>query len=372
MRFKLVLQSDSCNIVSMEFSHTERGCGDFSFQFAQYVGITKADIVKVYLFNNDNSFYCGVVRSVPIPGSTAKGFTYSGLGFNDYLGRVSAENLAYASKTLAYIVGDVIDKIVVLKTNILKLAGNLVLPAITVTFLTINYASVTAVLDALLNIANSSGQLYVYGVDQDGYFFFRPRSSTVVATLTVGKTGDYGIPSYEPSDEQEQTTTLFVLRDDGTYLDLVHSALNNDIFEQTVKAPVLSDIDIMVWARGKLFAAEQGTRSATVEWKVKTDLPTLLVADGVLRIVSDIPPSTLVTVIQAAWGDGNWGDNLWGGNQNLGVTLCDVLDVKEVTYRISTSGVARSISLGAVPLRVEDMVARIDGRLTSLEVAVGV
>jgi hypothetical protein len=373
LNFKAVYQVGSCALISMEFAHGVKGCQDFSLQFAESVDIAKNDRIKINLFNSSQYFYTGVVRTIPIPGSTKKGFEYSGFGFNDYFQRLNTGYLSYASKSIAYILMDVINNVLLLKSPILYSNDRINPPNITITSMVANYGQISDVFDALIKIANSTGTEYNCGVDKDGYFFFLPRSDETKVILTVGRSGKYGIQSYEPEDKNEARTKIILLDKNGTYISTLNSALNNETWEEKVSAPDISNSDALLWAAGILADKERTTRSASIEWLIESDFPEVVVADGYIRVISNIPPSKQVTVSGNNWGDGLWGDGLWGGGPSLQwTTIDDTLSIIQIKYKITGQKISRSIELGALPLRVENLVSDINQRITDLSINLGV
>ncbi len=357
--------------MSVTFKWGDCGCSDFSLQFSDYVAIEKSDKIKIRLFNDETVFFMGVVRSVPIKGSTTTDYTYSGFGLNDYLVRMNTEKLTYSGKTLQFILEDLADNIIAVKSSIVSDHAKIVPPAITVTSLVLNYVQVNEVLDALKKIADSDGNEYLYGVDETGDFFFRARSTDVKATLIVGKRGPNGIESYEPKDKEEQRTRLYVLDKDGTYLTTLVSSLGNDIYEEKVTGPDADNADVILWATGQLLNEERALRSADVDWKIIETPIDLIVADGFARVISNRPP-TKVHIVGSRWGDGLWGDGLWGGEGYTGYDLDDTLTIKEIEYSIDSKNASRKLSLGALPLRIEDMIRDINKKVTDLEISLGV
>lgn len=370
--FKSLLQSGSSSLSAVTFRHADGGCADFSLDFADYVDIEKADKIKIRLFNDETVFFYGVVRNAPIRGSTATKYSYSGYGLNDYLVRLNTESLSYVGKTLQFILEDLADNVIAVKSSITSDHAKIVPPNITVTSMTVNYVKVSDVLSALKKIADSDGDEYLYGVDVDGDFFFRARSAALKATLVVGKRGPNGIAAYEPTDATEARTRLFVLRNDGTYLTTITSTLVNDVYEDKVTGPKdADDADVTLWATGQLLNMERTPRSASVEWPITETPIDLIIADGFVRVLSSRPP-TKAHLVRLAWGDGYWGSDVWDGEVYTGYDLDDTLSIKEVAYSVSATEAMRKISLGALPLRIEDVIRDIDRKVTDLEVTLGV
>jgi hypothetical protein len=375
--FKGLFQSGVSTIVSIDFKHEDTGCGEFTLAFSQFVNVAKSDRVKVFLFDSDRCFYTGVVRGVPIEGSTSTVYEYTGFGLNDYFQRINTEYKVYGTTgstgsagSLTEIVLDLLDDVIVVKAPILKSMALIDLPDIDVTYLLCNYVTIDSALSALKTIADSTGTEYNYGVDANGYFFFRPRSEALVATLFVGKRGPFGIQNYEPSDEEEQRTKLFVLKNDGTYLTTIISGEDNDTYEERLKGPDVDDDDLLLYAQGYLYQKERATRSASIEWKVEEQSPVFVEADGYVRVVSNVPPSVNKTMAAFYWGRDAWGSGPWGGEAYEGYDVDDTLSVKEIEYSVSNAGATRKLTLGSKPVKLESMIADIYKSLADLEVSI--
>lgn len=370
---KAMYDSGSNAMISVTFSHNEKGCASFSIDFAVYVPIAKRDIIQIFLYGEERSFFCGVVRSVPIQGSTRQQYTYSGYGLNDYFVRVNAGSISYAAKTIDYIVNDLLDTILTIKSPIKKSIDNLSFPVVTVTSFVVNYSQISDVLDAIANIASSSGDNYVYGVDSNGYFFFRPSTTTLHATLVVGKDSKYGIEQYEPEDSEEAKSKLYVLRNDGTLYTTITSSEDNDIYEEKLKGPVLSDSDLALYATGYLIKNEQEVRSAKIDWAIDEHVPDVLFADGTIRVLSS--ERTIDFALQGInnFGEEMFGSSLFGGEvSTAGADIDDTLQIKEIEYTFDNDGASRSISLGAIDTKLEKIIADVNKKTADLEISLGV
>jgi len=371
LAYKGVYQSGVGDFLGCEFSLDESGCRDFILYFAQSVSIEKKDIIKIKIFNSDDYFFTGVIREIPINGSTEASYNYSGFGLNDYLVRINAESQSYANDTIQDILDDLLDSIIVLKTPIVKNATKIIPPNITITSFEINYSQMNSVLDSLKKIAASDGNEYITGIDQEGEFFFRPRNTETKITLVVGKKGKYGIDQYEPDDEYQARTKYYVLDKDGTYVTTVSSTEDNDIYEEKITAPDIDNTSIEKWAEGLLRENEINTRRASIQWKIEEQLPLLLIADGRIRILSNIPPTTSTAPNPIPYGSDHYGDNLYGGGQYTGKDLDDLLTVREVRYILTGSSSVREIQLGALPVRLDDKILNVRKDLLDLRISLG-
>jgi len=369
---KAMYQLGSSPLVSLQFLHNDTGCADCTIEFASPVDIVKSDLIKIRL-GIDQWYYTGVIRRVPIAGVTTQGYTYTGLGYNDYFNRIMTGNDSFATKTISYILNYVITTYIITNTPINYNVGKLNPPAITVTSLSMPFVYIKDVFDTMLNLANSTGIEYLYGVDKDGDFYFQPRSSNVMSTLFTANTGRYGIPAYEPQDTIEELTALIVLRNDKTYYGTINSVLNNDIYMDKVNAPTMSDADLLNWATGILMDRQRTLRSASIEWPITfPDELNPIVADGYLRIMSTIPPAQQQTATYTTCGDGNCGDGICGGSDAQPYTTSDdTLAIKQVEYDISTSGATRKIELGTIPLLLEDAILKVQKKLQTVQISLG-
>jgi hypothetical protein len=363
-------QSGIGSFLGLEFVLDENGCNSFTLHFAGYVEIDKTDRIRIFLFDNEDPFFFGVVRSVPIDGSTSQVYDYSGYGMNDYLLRLSTGELTYAGDTIEEIVADLVDSIIVTAGQITKNLLKLQAPATVITSINFHYVSIKAAFEELQKIANADGNEYVFGVDGWGDFFFRPRSTDLMATLHVGR-GRYGISSYEPTDSGEQKTKLHVFRDDGTYYGTyISDDADLDIWEEKLTAPKIDDADIDNWATGQLLQLEQVTRSASVVWTIWPQKPLLLTADGLIRVLCARPP-TNTTVSGTPFGVGFFGEGLFGGDVYTGFLIDDTLKVKRVTCKLAGKESSRDIELGTVEVDMPGEVIKVYKNIEALRVSSG-
>jgi hypothetical protein len=369
---KSFYQTGSSDLLSTEFSLAETGCKDFRLQFASIKNIDKNDKVKIKVFTSDLYFFSGVVREVPIEGSSENKYEYSGFGMNDYFQRLLTGNKNYLNKTVNYIVYDLLTTVILPNTLITVNASKIDALLTVVTDCTMYFVTIADALKDLQRIASSDGNDYLVGVDEANEFFFRARSQEVKATLHVGKRGRYGIPSYEPKDDYEAKTKLHVIRDDGTYYGAVTSTEGNDIFEDKIQAPAgLSDADIANWALGILKDNEVNQRSASVNWKIEIYYPDLLKADGYLRIVSNSQQRRGEDIVPSGAGDGNAGDGLAGGEGYTGYIIDDTLKIIDVKYSITPGSANRNITLGARPAMLESQILDVRKKLVELTINLG-
>jgi hypothetical protein len=369
--FKGLYQSGVGELIAIEFSHDVSGPRDFILSFAGYVEIDKKDLIKIKIFNSDNYFFMGVVRRIPIEGSTETAYNYSGYGLNDYLIRANTESRSYANKTVSFIIEDLLDNVITAKTPITKDASKLETISTTVTAIEFNYISCQDALKQLKELAQSDGNEYLIGVDSDGDFFSKQRSTDVQATLVVGKEGRYGIERYAPDDSIEEKTKLYVLDKDGSYVTSVSSTIDNDIFEQKITAPDINNADISNWAQGVLTEKEITTRKASITWKLPTIEPEYIIADGTLRIISNVPPNLAKSQGFTAWGAGTWGSGLWGGGKYQGFDLDDTLRILEIKYIINAQAIVREIQLGGRAVDLENLVVDVNKNVNDLRVSLG-
>lgn len=368
---KSTFQTGSGDFAGCGFTLNESGCQNFSLQFTTFQDIEERDIVKIKLFYSLDVFFMGVVRKTPIQGSSFTDYIYSGYGLIDYLYRVNCQTQTYANKTIEYIINDLLDNIITPSTPITKNLDKLDFPDVTLTSLTINYAQIPEALETLKKIANSEGE-YIVGVDSMGEFFFLPRNTDTKVTLMVGNHGDYGIPFYIPEDSDEPVSKIYLLDKDGGYIDTISSTEEVDINELKLTAPDIDNTSAVKWAEGILAQREITTRRATIEWRIEKVNPIFLAADGNIRIISTIPPVSVVQPEPNPFGSGTFGSGLFGGGQYTGYNIDDTLKVKQVSYFINSTQAIRQIELGSLPVTLDRQIIEVQKQLNELIVSLGV
>jgi hypothetical protein len=365
---KNTFQTGSGNLSRCEFSHGESGCLGFSLLFGKEQSIEETDIVKIKLYDSSDYFYTGVVRKTPIAGSSKTNYIYSGFGFNDYLGRLNAQTQSFSSQTLTYIFTYLLDNIITPSSPIEKDVGLISLPAVTMTTFDINYTPMPEVLDTIKKIANSEGD-YIYGVNREGKAFFQERSTALMATLVVGASGDYGIPEYNPGYSDEPISKIYLLDKDGVYINSYTSSEDIDINELKLTAPDIDNTSAGRWAQGELAQREVRRKRAPIRWAIEDSSPTLLIADGRLRIISIVPPTAEQE--SGLFGAGDFGSGPFGGYAYTGYNLDDTLRVMQVRYVISSTEAMRYIEIGTMPVSLDEQIIELKKKLTELTVSLG-
>lgn len=369
---RVFYQSGSGGFIGCEFSFNESGCRDFSLFFAGYQGIQKNDTVKIYFTSVADPFFFGVIRKIPITGSTNLDFTYSGYGLNDFFVRINTESQSYSSTTVGAIVNDLVDSIITVKSPITKNAGKIDVLNIAVDSIVFDYIQINEALDQLKKIADSDGNNYLVGVDADGEFFFKAKDTSVLKTLVVGKNSANGISEYQPEDIDEPRSKLYVKRADGTYYASYQSTEDIPLFEEKLTAPDIADNDIDRWAAGILARKEITTRQASIIWKIEETNPIFLIADGSLRIISNIINNRDIRAVENNnYGDNNYGDGLYGGAGYPGYTLDDTLEIMEVKYKITSNDSIREIQLGSLPIQLDREILTVNKNIEDLRISLG-
>jgi hypothetical protein len=372
--YKAAYQIGSGDFLGCDFSYNESGCNQFTLYFSKFINIKKMDKIKIYIFDSPELFFTGVIRYIPIQGSTKQDYSYSGFGYNDYLTRINSEVLSYAATDLFTVVENVVDTLIVVKTPIIKNINKIDtdLSGITITNIAFNYVQVDEVLSKLKEIANSSGDRYVVGVDNQGEFFFRKKATDTKVILTVGKFGRYGITNYEPSDLEETRSKLLILRNSGVYYGSVSSVEGIDIFEEKITAPDIDDVDIALWAAGLLAEKEQNKRQVNIDWQIAEFSPMLLMCDGNVRVINNIPPTAGdITGTGSLYGVGLYGAGLYGGNAYTGFDIDDTLEIMEMRYTINDAQAVRNIQLGSVPIELDRDIELINKNIQDLRMSLG-
>lgn len=369
-------QSGTGDFLGCEFVIDASGSKDFILYFAKSVNIEKEDIIKIKIFNSDDYFFTGVVRSIPIDGSTKSEYNYSGYGLNDYLYRYNAESKSYAADTIEDILDDLLDNIIALNTPIVKNPGKINPPNITIGSFEINYSEIPEVLDTLRKIANSTGTRYAVGVDEEGEFFFLPKSEETKVTLVVGKRGKYGIDSYEPEEDVQTATKIYLLDKDGVFVDEFEDTNKSEVWgssEVKVTAPDIDNTAAEQLAEGEINEVDidYNSRRASIQWKIEDQMPLKLMADGNVRIINNIPSLTTAVPNPNPYGSGTYGSGLYGGGQYTGKDIDDLLEVVEVRYIITASSATREIQLGGLPPRIEREIFDNEQNVNKLRISLG-
>jgi len=368
---KKFFQSGVGDFLGCSFTLTESGCQDAQLFFAGFVDIEKRDIVKIKLFNSDSYFFTGVIRDVPLDGSTIQEYNYTAFGLGDYFLRLNTGNQTYNATTIRAIVIDLLDDIITPNSPITKNISKIDALSIGVTSITFKYVTVKKALEELLKLANSDGLEYRVGVDAAGDFFFAARNTETVATLVVGARGDYGIEEYRPKESYEAVSKLYVLKKDGTYYGAYTSTEDLDVFEKKLTAPDIADADIDAWAQGQLAILEQETKEAQINWQVRTSDPFQIIADGRIRIISNLLPPSQQKVSALRYGEGAYGSGPYGGYAYIGTDVDDLLKIKQVTYTVNDQEAYMQLQLGQLPVQLDREVIAINQDLQNLRVSLG-
>jgi len=376
--YKGVYQTGVGDFLGCQFSLNESGPKDFILFFAKAINIEKKYIIKIKIFNSDDYFFTGVVRKIPIPGSTKAEYNYSGYGLNDYFNRLNAESQNYATQTIEQIIDDLLDNNIILNSPIQKNIGKINPPNITIGSFVINYSEIPEVLDVLKKIATSTGTRYIVGVDEEGDFFFLPKLNETKTTLVVGKKGNKGIDFYEPEDIVEIMTQIYVLEDDGTYITTVE---NDDVDEEIVDllrkkktAPNVDNTAAEEWAEGTIqeIDVNYNSRRASIVWKIEEQSPLKIIANGNnIRILNNIPPETTSAPSPNPYGSGTYGSGLYGGGNYTGIDIDDILEIKEVNYILTGNQSVRQIELGGIPPRLEKQINNVGKDISELRISLG-
>lgn len=401
--YRTVFQTGVGDFLGCEFSTGESGSKDFILYFAKIANIRITDIIKIKIFNSDSYFFTGVIRETPAIGSTKAEFNYSGYGLNDYFNLLNAESKNYVNKTIEEILDDLLDNNITPYSPITKNLNKINPPDITIGSFVINYSDMLDVLDTLRKIANSSGTRYMTGVDETGDFFFLPKLNEIERTLVVGKKGKYGIDYYEPEDIVDVITQIYILEDDGTYIDTIE---NEDVDEDSIQqltgqyqyyvagffvvkqvreipidklrkkkaAPNIDNTAAEELAGGEIkeIDVNYNSRRATVVLKIEEYMPQKLMANGNnIRVINNIPPDTTQAPDPNPYGSGTYGSGLYGGGLYQGIDIIDVLEIKEIKYILTSGESVRQIELGALPPRLEKQINQVSKDISELRISLG-
>ena len=148
--------------------------------------------------------------------------------------------------------------------------------------------------------------------------------------------------------------------------------MNNDIFEEKLTAPDIANSDISNWAQGILTTAEITTRQASINWEIWKNAPELIVADGYIRVISNIlEPSASTLPGSSIYGSGTYGSGLYGGAQYEGKDLDDTLKIKGVNYIVNSDTANRTIQLGGSVIQLEKQLVEVSKNVEALRISLG-
>jgi len=368
--YKTSFQAGVGNFLGCSFTHDVSGCRDFTLNFSSKQNLIKRDRIKISIFNSIDCFFTGVVRKIPIDGSTEAKYEYTGFGYNDFLIRINTESKVYANKTINYVVMDLLDTVIVVKSPITKNLAKISCPAITLPTCDFGYNKMQDALDALKKIAASSGVEYITGVDREGDFFFRPRLTDIQKTLIVSARGDDGIDEYSPEEESEPRSKYFLFDKAGLYINTIVSLDDIDIFEEKLVAPEIDNASAKLWAEGAMIEKNAVEKRATIRWRIEQSYPVVMVADGTVRVICNIPPTDLI-LTGLGYGMGYYGEGLYGGEQYNGKDLDDILKIVQVKYTLMPGVMMRDIELGSLPVRMDDQIISVNKNLVDLRISLG-
>lgn len=363
-------QAGAGSLIDCDFINDEFGCNSFILRFSEYIEIDKRDTVKIRLNNQSEYIFNGVIRTIPIKGTTDLNYQYTGFGLNDYLLRLNTGIQTFTNQTVSYVIEYLLDNIITVNSSITKNTAKLDTISLNIGSITFKYIQIREALEQLQKLANSTGFEYIFGVDADGDFYFKARDEDIKATLTVGTFGDFGITDYAPTDSYEEISKYYVLDKDGNYYGTYSSTEDIDIYEKKLTAPDISDDDIENWALGQLYIDEQTQREAQIEWDIEHKKPINLTGDGNIRIISQTPPSLKKLTINP-YGSGTYGSGLYGGEQTDFYIVDDTLKIINVSYFINKQEAKRTIQLGTRAVSLDKEIIDINKEVAALKVSLG-
>ena len=364
-------QAGSGDYLGCEFILNESGCQNAILKFAGYADIEKTDLITIQIFDSNDNYFYGVVRQIPLDGSTKQDYTYLAYGLNDYFIRLNTQSQTYSGVTIRSIVLDLLDTIIVPNSPITKNLSKIDTLSVGVTTINFKYVSIKQAMQELQKLANSDGFEYRVGVDADGEFFFKRRGQSTIATLVTGARGDYGIEEYQPKETKDAISKLYVLKKDGTFFGTYISTEDIDIFEKKLTASDIADADIDAWANGQLLILERENREAQIDWQIKTENPFLIMADNNIRIISNIPPTQKENVDVSNYGQYAYGSGPYGGYAYSGNDVDDTLQIKQVKYTVNDKQGYMNLQLGNLPIEFDREVIAVNQDLQDLRVSLG-
>ena len=183
-------------IKKLSFVLTENGCAEFSFVLNEKPPVEILDDyrVDIHLFRDANPWFSGYLLDLPEFISSGEEYTYSGIGHNYQL-ETCRVNQAYnattfptqADREISEVIKHIITTYVEPETKIVYNASKITAtsPAFYVTDMNFDRVPAKKAIQQLADMA----QNYVFGVDADREFFFKPVDTTLNtnAVKFVGK-----------------------------------------------------------------------------------------------------------------------------------------------------------------------------------------
>lgn len=246
-------------VKSITFEFTESGCGSFNLTMnkpPQDLNIDRMDRIDIHLMGANHPCYSGHVDSVPTV-NTGGSITYSGFGYFDILGTILVDK-TYQGQTLENVVKDLAAE---LGNTFVEFFPDQISP-IGYTTQHLRFDRVT-LKDAFKTVAELAQQ-YVFGVDHNRQFFFRPVDfrSMISSEARLSHWIGNSIEDFELSEANDSVVNkLYVkigeIEDGSNYADFSVTDLDSISFfgerAKTVSAPeIKSAEEAELWAEYKV------------------------------------------------------------------------------------------------------------------------
>lgn len=179
---------DNANLIDTELSVQKiGGLKTFKFTITRDINIPFFNLMETRFFINGIHWYTGELQFIPGQDERDEEFEYTGKGYWDYLKKIKIEKL-YINKTLEYMIKDIIENDISVKTPILYNPSLIIPNNITITKIEFKKKTAEKALKTLLEIANQNYTVeqYEMGVDLSKQFYFNIISNDLITGFFEG------------------------------------------------------------------------------------------------------------------------------------------------------------------------------------------
>jgi hypothetical protein len=330
------IKNNPVNTLTFELSTS--GCGALNFSLLEMPDcINYGTRIDVHLFGSASPWYSGFIVQKPVAGTTARPFAYVGHGFINQLKRIVV-NWAYADMDIAGVAKDLVQNYVNSQTDIVFRSSKITTTGYVLTRLNFDYCTAEEAIKQLSEYALN----YVYGVDADREFFFKPLLTAVneAARLTVG----VHIDNFEPTESLDNLVNYAYIKagtlDSGgsniacTVQDATSQAAYGKVKVVLTIPSAISAADAQRWGLSQIDKYKDPTQSAKIKG-LRLNAPA---ADGSFMYRKITPEGqAIITDL-----DGN----------------THQYPISKIKYTVNSAGITADLELGEPTKRIEDWFAK--------------
>jgi len=340
---------DKINSLRWEYNRIG-GCGAFSFnvqkRFCREIEFGTNFNVKIYRKNlttgDYDLWYQGRIENkvANVKGQKEE-ITIKGMGYQSVLSDIYVDT-DYSSKTVEYIVDDIIDTDVVPNTDITK--GTISATGFTADTYEVN----TDAMSAIQSLSDLAGTRE-WGVDENREFYFKARSSTVGFVYPFGRK----VLGFSTDSSYKEMVNRVIVTG-GDVAGSPFSRIVNDTSSQTKYGR--RDKTIQNSAIVTNDVADQFGNALLTEYKSVVRRAKIDILDEI-RIESTIPiPLFQMRPRGTKWGERKWGTFLWSGLINY--------QVNRIQYKLDNqSNLTISIQLGQLRPNIAESINQLEHKI---------